>query len=180
MSVGRATPMTPLQKVAMGFVVILLDPAFSGWDALPDFAGWVLALAGVRQLKPALGARYATLFYVGVIALVISVATFVPTVPVALSAALGWFVSLPQLVFMCLLCAALADLALVSQPGDRITAKRFRRLLWAVIVVGALPVLVFGGGIEALAPVAAAVAVGVLVYFVYALFKVSRRDYVLP
>lgn len=172
--------MTPLQKVAMGFVVILLDPSFSGWDALPDFVGWVLALAGVRELRPTLGPRYTTLFYVGLVGLTISVATFVPAVPRSLSAAVGWFVSLPQLAFMCLLCVALADVALASEPGDRATAKRFRRLLWAVVVVGALPVVVFGGGVAALAPVAAAVAVGVLVYFVYALFKVSRHDYVVP
>lgn len=172
--------MTPLQMSAMGFVLILLDPIFFGYDAVPDWAGWALVLAGSWKLRPMIGARFATLFSAGVVAAVISVATFVPAIAGSLSPSAGWFVSLPQLLFMCLLCLSVADAARLTEPSEPATSRRFRRLVWALALVGVLPVLVLPAQVAGLALVTAAVAVGVFIFFVYALFRVSKRDYVLP
>jgi len=171
---------TPLQMGAMGFVLILLDPIFFGYDAVPDWAGWALVLAGSWRLRPMIGSRFPTLFLAGVVAALISVATYVPAVEESLSPSAGWFVSLPQLLFMCLLCRSVADAARLAEPSEPATSRRFRRLVWALALVGVLPVLVLPAEVATLVLAAAAVAVGVFVFFVYALFRVSKRDYVLP
>jgi hypothetical protein len=171
--------MTPLQKIAMGFVLVLLDPVFFGYDAVPDLLGWLMILAGTWDLRAKLGHRFPTLFGLGIVSLLLSAATFVPTVTESLPPSGGWFVSLPQLVFMGLLCLGIADLSSSAEPDATATPRRFRRIVWAIAVVAVIPVVVFAAELESVAPVAAAVAVGVLVFFIYALFKVSKRDYVL-
>ena len=170
--------MTPLQKIAMGFVLILLDPVFFGYDAVPDFLGWLMVLAGIWDLRPNLGQRFSTLFFMGIVSLVLSVLTFVPAVQRSLSPSGGWFVSLPQLVFMGLLCLGIADLSSSAEPDQTATPRRFRTLVWALAVVAAIPVIVFAAELESIAPVAAAVAVGVLIFFIYALFSISKQDFV--
>ena len=170
--------MRPLQKTAMGFVLILLDPVFFGYDAVPDFLGWLLILAGTWDLRPNLGQRFATLFFMGIVSLGLSVVTFVPVVARSLSPSGGWFVSLPQLVFMALLCLGIADLSASAGPDQSATRRRFRMLVWALAVVATIPVIVFAAELESIAPVAAAVAVGVLIFFIYALFRISKQDYV--
>jgi hypothetical protein len=42
---------TPLQKVAMGLVIVLVDAFFGGYDAVPDPVGWAMVLAGVLPLR---------------------------------------------------------------------------------------------------------------------------------
>ena len=42
-------PMTPLQRIAMGLVIVVLDTQ-TPWDLLPDVLGWLLVLAGVTVL----------------------------------------------------------------------------------------------------------------------------------
>ena len=41
--------MTPLQRIAMGLVIVVLDTQ-TPWDLLPDVLGWLLVLAGVADL----------------------------------------------------------------------------------------------------------------------------------
>jgi len=72
------------------------------------------------------------------------------------------------------LCIGLAQVA--DRAGDR-EAVRFGLLRWAFVVVAAGPVLVYGGGVDALAAPLAVLAVLTNVAFVYYLFKVSRRGY---
>jgi len=72
------------------------------------------------------------------------------------------------------LCIGLAQVA--DRAGDR-EAVRFGLLRWAFVVVAAGPVLVYGGGVDALAAPLAVLAVVTNVAFVYYLFKVSRRGY---
>ena len=46
--------MTPVQKVAMGLVLVVVDAWFAGFDAVPDLLGWVLVLLGLHGLRTAL------------------------------------------------------------------------------------------------------------------------------
>ena len=73
-----------------------------------------------------------------------------------------------------MLCIGLTQGA--NQAGDR-EAVRFGLLRWAFVVVAAGPVLVYGGGLDALAAPLAVFAVLTNVAFVYYLFKFSRRGY---
>jgi hypothetical protein len=42
--------MTPLARFVLGFLVVLLDLRFNGFDVLPDVVGWILVLLGLGPL----------------------------------------------------------------------------------------------------------------------------------
>src|SRR6478735_1618764 len=115
-------PMTPLQRVAMGLVIVVVD-TLGGYDQLPDVLGWALVLWGLAGLP---GDRSA-LRYAAVVAAATSVVLYPPAVHEPLAEAepsLQWAASLPDLVFALLLARALLRLAQPSdqprdQPGDR-------------------------------------------------------------
>jgi hypothetical protein len=154
----------PLQKVAMGLVIVLVDALFGGYDGVPDPLGWVLVLAGllpVRDLRGIPG-----LVGTAVVCLLVSLATYPPQVVDRLSDPGGWALSLPQLVFAFLLCTAL-----VPHTGG--LAGRFRLLRWLFAVLAVGPVLVLGGGVEALRGPLAFLVVAAQVYLVYLLFRCS-------
>jgi hypothetical protein len=163
---------TPLQKVAMGFVIVVLDAPFAGWDGVPDPLGWALAVAGLLALRGRLRGGD-TLLGVAVLAGLVSLATYPPAVAAALDPSLGWLLSLPQLAFCILICGAVG-------PRAEDLAGRFGVLRWVFLALVVAPVLVFGGGLDALAVPTAVVAVLADVYFVYLLFRVSRRPFALP
>src|SRR5689334_14365368 len=72
--------MSPLQKIAMGLVIVFIPADFTigghAWDALPDPVGWVLVLMGVRALRAHLDLDVAAWF--AVVALVVSIPLWVP------------------------------------------------------------------------------------------------------
>lgn len=159
--------MLPLQKVAMGLVIVVVDPSFGGWDGLPDPLGWVLVLLGLAALTDRVdGAR--TLTLTAWVALAVALGTYPPAVTDHLGASYGWLLSLPQVVFCALACRAFAPYA-----EDR--AGRLRWLFWAFVVVGVAPVVVLGGGVEALLVPAAGLAVLSASYLVYQLFRLAGR-----
>ncbi len=166
--------MTPLQKVAMGLVIVFLSARFAGYDALPDPIGWGLAVAGLVPLRARLP-QGGSLLALAAIAGVVSVPLVVPEVNEALTPSGQWGVGIPQTVFCLLLCISLATLA---ERADEPEAKRFGLLRTAYIAVLALPVLVYGGGVDALATPMAVLSVLSNVALVYYTFKVSRRPYV--
>lgn len=49
--------MTPIQRVAVGLVVVLLDVGWHGWDLLADPAGWGIVLTGVLPVVDHLGGQ---------------------------------------------------------------------------------------------------------------------------
>ncbi len=156
----------------MGFVIVLLDAPFAGYDGLPDPVGWGLVIAGLLALRGHLrGAE--TLLGVAVLSGLVSVVTYPPAVAAHLDPSLGWLLSLPQLAFSLLTCSALA-------PHADELAGRFLALRWFFAALAVAPVLVFGGGVDALTTPTAVVAVGADVYFVYLLFRVSKRDFAVP
>ena len=170
--------MSPLQKVAMGLVIVFLRAELGGIDALPDPVGWALVLAGTWSMRAVL-VDVDVLLWVGSVAAVISVGLFVPALDDRLSPSGQWAASLPQTVFCLVLCGSLAALARPVGGAPAVRARRLELLRWVFLAVGVGPVLVYGGGVVALAPPLAALAVlanVALVYYTFAVSDLSRRD----
>ena len=108
--------MTPLQKIAMGLVVVLVPanfprdphPEWRFYDALPDPLGWLLVLAGVWALTRASDLDLDMVRWLGVVAFVVSVPLWFPQVSHLLvpehnpdiTVSFQWFVALPQTLFL--------------------------------------------------------------------------------
>jgi hypothetical protein len=123
---------TPLQKIAMGLVIVVVAAKFgAGWDGLPNPLGWLLILAGVRDARDHLPSTM-SLMILGGIALVLSALTYPPTVTDGLDPAATWLLDLPQVAFEVVLCTSLAPL--VGRSG-----QLFRWLVWLLIGVGIGP-----------------------------------------
>lgn len=155
--------MKPLQAVALGLAIVGLRAAPGGYDLIADPLGWLLVLVGLSQLPEDLPRRGLALG-TSTLATLIAAALWFPRVREALAdadPALGWAASLPQLAALAVIALALsraADRTGDSGPGGW--------LLTAAVLVGVtavLPVLVFGGGVDALeAPAYAAAALALL------------------
>ncbi|HSJ19347.1 MAG TPA: hypothetical protein VK964_02125 [Nocardioidaceae bacterium] len=157
--------MTPLQKIAMGLVITLVDAIIAGYDAVPDVLGWVLVVMGLIELRDRM--TVSTLLPLAVIAGIVSLASIRPSLLEDLPESTGWLLSLAQIAFSFVLCAEVAPL--VSEP----LARRFRVLRWVFLVVGAGPVLLYGGGVDILLVPLAVLSVATGVYLVYLLFRAS-------
>ena len=156
----------------MGFVIVLVYAPFAGWDGVPDPLGWALVIAGLVALRRRLrGAD--TLLVVTALAALVSVVTYPPGVTADIDPSLGWVLSLPQLAFCILMCGALA-------PDAEDLAGRFAALRWVYLALAVIPVLVYGGGLDALALPMTVVVRLAGIYFVYLLFRVSKRPFALP
>jgi hypothetical protein len=153
-------------------VVVLVNAPFAGYDGLPDPVGWALVLVGLLALRGHLDG-IGTLIGVAVLAGLVSVAVYPPAVHAHLGAELGWVLSLPQLAFCVLMCNALA-------PHDEGLRGRFVVLRWVFVALALAPVVVLGGHVARLAAPAAVAADLAGVYFVYLLFRVSKRDFAVP
>lgn len=169
--------MTPLQRVAMGLVVVAVD-TLEGYDLLPDWIGWALVAWGVAAL--ALRERTALLTAVG-LAAVVSLALWLPAVHERLAEqplSLRWAASLPELAFAVLLGRALAAAAGRAAPPDRRFAGRFGLASWLAVAVAAVPpVATAAGSRDALA--AADVAFIVLwLWLIWNLFAAHARPWV--
>jgi hypothetical protein len=163
----------PLQKVAMGLVVVVLGARFGGVDALPDPLGWLLVVAGLLPLRrdvPLDGWLVALAALAGLV----SVPLVLPGVRDGLDPSTGWALSLPQTVFCAVLCGSLGVAA--ARAGDRRTG-RLGVLRWAFVVAGLGPVLVYGGGLGGLVAPLAVLVVLAEVVLVWTLFAVSRRPW---
>jgi hypothetical protein len=164
---------TPLQKVAMGLVIVVVSARFGGYDALADPAGWALVVAGLLPLRTGLPLGGWTLA-LAVVAGLVAVPLWLPVIADRVSASGQWGAGLPQTLCCLVLCIGLAQVA--DRAGD-LEAARFGLLRWAFVVVAAGPVLVYGGGLDVLAAPLAVLAVLTNVALVYYLFRVSRRGY---
>lgn len=133
--------MKPLQAVGMGLVVVALEARVGGYDLLADPLGWLLVLYGVRRL-PQLPWSSTVRFLVG-LALVVSVLLWFPAVPEALAdtdASLEWAASLPQILAVGAISAALARLA--QEAGDRRAWAWLRTALTLLVLTAVVPVVV--------------------------------------
>ncbi len=166
--------MKPLQSVAMGLLVVALTARVHGYDALPDFLGWLLVVLGTRRLGLS-GALTAA----ALAALVVSLVVWWPPVQDALGElhpSLWWAANLPQLVACGLLCRELAALAAVAADRRAVAWLRSTGVLVAVSAVA--PVIAFsvGASDDALAAVYAAAA-GVVLLLIVLLFSYAARPW---
>jgi len=149
--------MKPLQAVGCGLLLILLNVVIEGFDLLPNPLGWALVLLGLVALRPRLSTGTPVLA-AAITATVVSVPLWIPGVAEAVSEAdpaLGWALSLPQVVFTALFFHALHQLAKAAGDDD---AGGWLQICWVgAIIVGVLPALLLplgvGGPLLALAGV---------------------------
>lgn len=130
--------MTPLQQIAMGLLVVVLDGTGSH-DTLPDPLGWLLVLPAVARLAgPARTAALAA----GLVAAVVATATWLPAPRAAVAGvdpSLDWALLLvPDLLFAALLCRALGRGA--ADGGDPRAAAWCRTVGVAVTGLALAPV----------------------------------------
>lgn len=143
--------MVPLHPVALGLVIIALVVDGRGWDLLPDPLGWLLVLVGTRALPATLRHRGALLTSAA-LALVVSAVVWPPAVAEQVSAtddSVAWALSLPQLAYLALLADAARYAARQAGVPGRAAWFAVAELLAAA--AAALPVLVLGAGVDALA-----------------------------
>jgi hypothetical protein len=170
----------PLQSVAMGLVIIAMSARFGGYDALADPVGWVLVVLGVRRLTPELPAR-GPLLGLATLAGLVSAVVWFPQVTSALYDAdpsLAWAADLPQLVFSALLCHVLSERA--REAGDPRAARWLATTRTLLVVVGLLPVLVFGAGMSGLELASYLAAGTVALLLIWLLFTYSARPWARP
>lgn len=141
--------MKPLYWMAVGLVFVVLEGRTeSGWDIYPNPLGWLLVLVGLHHLgraTPALPLRM-TLWYLGVLALLVSAALLAPHAQAWLDdadPALIWAADLPALGFQAVLCHVLAEQASLAKARGGV----WWRVAQAGLLVGIVaPVLYFGAG----------------------------------
>lgn len=183
--------MTPLQKIAMGLVIVLIPadfprdphPAWAFYDALPDPVGWGLVLAGVWALSDHLDVDVVK--WLAVVAFLLSVPLWLPQVNHLLvpqynkeiSLSYAWAVSVPQTLFSLMLTRAIGQEAIAQQPRDSFVAGRYGVLTWGFGAMLVLPAVAYGGQIEALQRPTLLLIGAVNVVFIYQLFRVHRRTY---
>lgn len=165
--------MSPLQKIAMGLVIVVLDADLRGFDAVPDVAGWVLVLAGLRALR-GLVVGFRTLLTLAAASALAAAVLLWPGLADSLAETTGWLFSLPQLAFCIVLCGALATMA---GHHDAAVARRFSALRWLFVGLLFAPAVLYGGGVEALLVPVSVVTVATNVYLVYLLFMTSSAPY---
>lgn len=168
--------MTPLQKMAMGLVVVAID-SLSRYDTLPDPIGWALVLWGLASLR--LPQRTSLLYAAG-LAGAVSLAMWFPQVhePVGdAELSLRWATSLPDLLFVFLLGRALGTAAGRQNPPDRKFTGRFGVTQWAVVVVAVLPPIADAAGSDGLLAGAEIGFVLLWLWLIWNLFAAHNRPY---
>lgn len=164
--------MTGLRYVGMGLVLVVVDVALAGYDAVPDVLGWALIGLGLHGLRGRL--LLSALLPLALLAGVVSLGTLRPELVADLPESTGWLLSLPQTVFCLVLCAALAPL--VARPIE----GRWRFLCGVFGVLAGAPVLVYGGGLDVLVVPLSLVAVAANVYLIYLLFRSAGELHATP
>lgn len=176
--------MSPLQKIAMGLVIVIgsalfpanPSPSWAKYDALPDPLGWVLIVLGMVGLART-DERFATSRWLAIVAGLVSVPMWFPQLHRHLDAPGEWFASLPQIAFCLVLSREIGLLGMDQTPADGYVAKRFGLMVWGFALVAVLPVLAIGGDVDQLEGATLAVSSLVNVAFVYFLFRVHRREW---
>jgi hypothetical protein len=175
---------SPLQRVAMGMVIVVLfaffpahpSPEWARYDALADPLGWVLVVLGMVALARVDDA-FVTSKWLAVVAGAVSVPMWFPQLNHHLDASGEWFISLPQIAFCLVLAREIGLLGATQSPPDGYVAKRFGLLVWGFGLVAVLPVVTLGGGVDELAGPTQLVSMLVSVVFIYLLFRVHRREW---
>ena len=143
--------MKPLHAVALGLVIVALYARAGDFDLLPDPAGWLLVLVGLKVLTDRVDlALTGVLWVLGIGAVLASAALTVPSVRSWFEdaePAVGWAVDVPALAFCGLLCHALGIGARAAREVGAHAWWQWTAIGFGVAVVA--PVLVIGGGLDA-------------------------------
>lgn len=153
--------MIPLHPVVLGLVVVALRVQVDGLDLLADWVGWVIVLIGSASLPVR---RHGMLLAAAGLACAAGLVTWFPDVSAQVAGtddALSWALSLPQSAYLVLLADGLRDAA--KRGGDPALALWWAWTAGLATVALVLPVLVLGGDVTGLGPVAALVALTTLV-----------------
>lgn len=179
--------MSPLQKIAMGLVLVFIPAEFAidgrAYDALPDPVGWAMVLVGMSTLRKFQDVDLA--YWLAWVSFAVSVPLWVPQVtaelPTADGSAVGvdpavaWFLFLPQAAFSLLLVKSIGQAGVERKPRDVFVAGRFGVLTWAFIATIVLPPIAYGGGVDALVD-PTLIGIGVInLALIYYLFRVHGR-----
>lgn len=183
--------MSPLQKIAMGLVIVLLPanfpanphPAWDFYDALPDPIGWAMVVAGVWALGRSSQLELTAVKWLAVVALLTSVPLWFPQVNHLLvpqynpdiTVSGQWFLSLPQTLFGLVLARQIGRTAELETPRDTYVAGRFGVLTWGFAALVVLPAVAYGGGVVGLEDPTLLLIGLVNLVFIYYLFSSSRR-----
>lgn len=189
--------MTPLQRVAMGLIIVVVpapfprdpEPAWAFYDALPAPLGWALVVwgvAGLRRLHRGDGGLDLP-WWLAWLALAVSVPLWFPQMnhlftaapatgaDAPLVASFQWFLFLPQAAFSLVLARRIGEGAV--EVEDRYAVPRFGVLTWAFGAVIVLPVIAYGGGIDWLVQ-PTLVTIGLVnLGFIFYLFRVHARPW---
>jgi hypothetical protein len=188
---------SPLQKIAMGLVIVFVPANFEiagpVYDGLPDPLGWLLVVSGMNALRRHLDVDVA--YWLAWLALAVSIPLWfpqlteqLPDIPEHLrtaaeldqatkAASIAWALALPQSVMAVLLVREIGRAGTLQQPRDRFVAGRFGVLLWGLAATIVLPPVAYGGDVENLiTPTLVSVGVVNLV-LIYYLFRVHRRTW---
>lgn len=176
--------MTPLQKIAMGLIIVVGSapfpahphPSWRHYDLLPDPLGWLLVIAGLLALRR-LHESFDTAAWLAILALLVSVPLWLPQLNHHLDASGAWLASMPQTVCCLLTAHHLARAGAFADPPDRYVAHRFGLLVWGFGLLVVLPVLAIGGHLDQLSNATVALSLLVNLAFVYYLFMVNRRTW---
>jgi hypothetical protein len=184
---------TPLQKIAMGLVIVLLPayfpahphPSWKVYDALPDPLGWVLVVAGVWALASASDLELTTVKWLAVAALVVSVPLWLPQVNHLLvpkynpdaQVSFQWFLSLPQSLFGLALARNIGRNAELRRPRDSYVAGRFGVLTWGYAALVVLPIVAYGGDVDGLVNPTLVLIGLVNIAMIFYLFMANRRTF---
>ncbi|RNL75425.1 hypothetical protein [Nocardioides marmorisolisilvae] len=189
--------MSPLQKIAMGLVIIFVpanfDIAHHVYDGLPDPLGWVLVVSGMSALRKHLDVDVA--YWLAWVALAVSIPLWFPQLTEQLpdipdhlrtaaeldqatkAASIAWALALPQSAMSLLLVRVIGQEAIAQEPRDVFVAGRFGVLLWGIGAAIVLPPIAYGGDVENLITptlVGVGLVQAVLIYY---LFRVHRREW---
>jgi hypothetical protein len=184
---------SPLQRIAMGLVIVVVPaffpahphPSWAVYDALPDPLGWVLVVSGVWALGATTDLDLTTVRWLAVAGLVVSVPLWFPQlnhllVPkynpdIPISA--QWFLSLPQTLFGLVLARVIGTTGETLTPRDRYVAGRFGVLTWGFAAMLVLPVVAYGADLAPLQGPTLLLIGLVNLAFIYYLFRVHRREW---
>lgn len=183
--------MTPLQKVAMGLVIVLVPayfpahphPAWAVYDAVPDPIGWALVVAGIWALGRSSELELSVVMWLAVLALVVSIPMWFPQVNhllvpkynPSISVSVQWAVSLPQTAFSLVLARTIGQAGHFHEPRDAYVAGRFGVLTWAFGLCVVLPAVAYGGDLVGLQRPTLLVIGMSNVALIFYLFMVNRR-----